>query len=143
MDALDVHAALLRRGETLGCAESLTGGDLASLLSSTPGASGWFRGGVVSYATDVKRRLLGVRAPRVISADCAAGERLPRLHLECLCGGSEHSEGDQSDVRAPPQAYPGPLEVERCVVPRSSDIHLGLFLAHQWEVGRRVVHVTL
>ncbi|HET7349634.1 MAG TPA: CinA family protein [Marmoricola sp.] len=70
--ARDVHVALLRRGETLGCAESLTGGDLASLLSSTPGASGWFRGGVVSYATDVKRRLLGVTAPRVISADCAA-----------------------------------------------------------------------
>ena len=70
--ARDVHVALLRRGETLGCAESLTGGDLAALLSSTPGASGWFRGAVVSYATDLKRRLLGVTAQRIISADCAA-----------------------------------------------------------------------
>lgn len=69
--ARGVHVALLARAETLGCAESLTGGELAALLSATPGASGWFRGGVVSYATEVKRRVLGVTADRVVSADCA------------------------------------------------------------------------
>ncbi len=66
-----LHAALLARGETVGCAESLTGGELAALLSATPGASGTFAGGVVTYATRLKRRLLGVTAPEVISADCA------------------------------------------------------------------------
>lgn len=53
-------------------AESLTGGSLADLLSGTPGASSTYVGGVVCYATRVKRELLGVRAERVISADCAA-----------------------------------------------------------------------
>lgn len=55
----------------MGCAESLTGGQLAALLSGTPGASASFVGGVVSYATDIKRRVLGVTADRVISGQCA------------------------------------------------------------------------
>lgn len=67
----EVHAALLDRGETVCCAESLTGGGLADLLSGTPGASATFRGGVVSYATEVKRSVLGVTAAQVVSADCA------------------------------------------------------------------------
>jgi len=53
---------LRARGETLATAESLTGGGLAARITSTPGASAVFRGGVVSYATDVKASLLGVPA---------------------------------------------------------------------------------
>lgn len=45
---------------TLGVAESLTGGLLAATLVNVPGASEVFRGGIVSYATDVKSDLLGV-----------------------------------------------------------------------------------
>ena len=66
-----LQARLLARGETVCCAESLTGGSLASLLSETPGASAVFVGGVVSYATEVKRSVLGVTASRVVSAECA------------------------------------------------------------------------
>jgi nicotinamide-nucleotide amidase len=64
--------ALLRdRGLTLGLAESLTGGLVASRLVSVPGASDVFRGSVVSYATDVKRDVLGVDAHDVVSVDAA------------------------------------------------------------------------
>lgn len=70
--AAALHQTLLSRGETVACAESLTGGGLADLLSGTPGASATFLGGVVSYATAVKRDLLGVTAAQVVSADCAA-----------------------------------------------------------------------
>jgi nicotinamide-nucleotide amidase len=70
-DPAALHEALLRRGETVGCAESLTGGELASLLSVTPGASATFAGGVVTYATELKRRLLGVTAEDVVSGECA------------------------------------------------------------------------
>ncbi len=77
-DALEaqVHAALLSRGLTVASAESLTGGALADRLSSTPGASSTYRGGVVSYATEVKQALLGVSDELVatygvVSAQCA------------------------------------------------------------------------
>jgi nicotinamide-nucleotide amidase len=66
-----LHEALRARHQTVGCAESLTGGDLAALLSSAPGASATFVGAVVSYATSVKRTLLGVTAEQVVSAECA------------------------------------------------------------------------
>ena len=69
--AARLHAALRAADASVGVAESLTGGELAALLSSTPGASATFVGGVVSYATDVKRRVLGVTAERVISGECA------------------------------------------------------------------------
>jgi PncC family amidohydrolase len=70
--AAALHHALQSRGARVACAESLTGGELAALLSGTPGASATFVGGVVSYATEVKRDLLGVTAELVVSADCAA-----------------------------------------------------------------------
>ena len=70
--AARLHQELLGRAETVSCAESITGGGVADLLSGTPGASATFVGGVVSYATRVKRDLLGVTAAQVVSADCAA-----------------------------------------------------------------------
>jgi nicotinamide-nucleotide amidase len=69
--ASSLHAALDTRGETVGCAESLTGGELAARLSATPGASRTFAGGLVTYATALKRRLLQVTAAEVVSAECA------------------------------------------------------------------------
>ena len=69
--AAALHLALLGRAERVGCAESLTGGELAAWLSSTAGASATFTGAVVSYAAEVKRDVLGVVADRVVSAECA------------------------------------------------------------------------
>lgn len=66
-----VLEALRRRGFTLGVAESITGGLVATRLVDTPGSSDVFRGGVVAYATEVKRSVLGVSAERVVSEECA------------------------------------------------------------------------
>ena len=62
VDSLEeVCFALLKdRGLTVGTAESCTGGLLAKLLTDLPGSSAVFRGGVVSYATQVKHTVLGV-----------------------------------------------------------------------------------
>src|SRR5690606_41113393 len=56
----DLLSFLVRRGETIAVAESLTGGLIGATLTSVPGSSAAFVGGVVSYATDLKERLLGV-----------------------------------------------------------------------------------
>ncbi|KQO99677.1 CinA family protein [Leifsonia sp. Leaf264] len=55
-------AELARRGLTIAVAESLTGGLLAAELIRIPGASVVVNGGVVAYATEVKRSVLGVDA---------------------------------------------------------------------------------
>ncbi len=51
---------LKEKGLTLGTAESCTGGLVAKRFTDLPGASAAFRGGVVSYATEVKHTVLGV-----------------------------------------------------------------------------------
>ncbi len=67
MRATQVLADLAVRGETIACAESLTGGALTARLIDVPGASRVVRGGVVAYAADVKAVVLGVSAERLAS----------------------------------------------------------------------------
>ena len=68
----DAVASKLRsRGLTLALAESLTGGLISSRLVNVVGASNWYRGAVVSYASQVKYNLLNVAAGPVVSIDAA------------------------------------------------------------------------
>ena len=71
-----VHQLLESRGETVSSAESLTGGRLATVLTEVPGSSSTFKGGVVTYATELKVTILGVAQDvvdrhGVVSAACA------------------------------------------------------------------------
>ncbi|WP_035931073.1 competence/damage-inducible protein A [Pseudofrankia saprophytica] len=59
---------------TVAVAESLTGGRLAAAFTATPGASAYFRGGVVAYATDAKASVLGVDEA-VLATDGAVSAR--------------------------------------------------------------------
>ncbi|GAB4063162.1 CinA family protein [Angustibacter speluncae] len=56
---------------TVGCAESLTSGAIASALGAGPQAAEWFRGGVVAYAVGVKHDLLDVPEVPVVSREAA------------------------------------------------------------------------
>jgi nicotinamide-nucleotide amidase len=60
-----------QRGWSLGVAESLTGGLVGARLANVPGASDVFRGSIASYATQVKRSLLGVESDSVVSEQAA------------------------------------------------------------------------
>jgi nicotinamide-nucleotide amidase len=57
-----VGAMLRQRGDTLAVAESCTGGLLGAMITEVAGSSGYFQGGVLSYADRVKEQLLGVPA---------------------------------------------------------------------------------
>jgi PncC family amidohydrolase len=50
----------LELGLHVSAAESCTGGLIAKTITDVPGSSGYFSGGVVPYADEAKRRLLGV-----------------------------------------------------------------------------------
>ena len=66
-----VGSLLLKRDLTLAVAESLTGGLVGSRLTAVPGASDWFRGSLVVYASEVKHSLLGVGDGPVVSERAA------------------------------------------------------------------------
>lgn len=59
---VEVHRLLRTAAATLATAESLTGGLLGAALTAVPGSSGAYRGGVVAYASELKRSLLDVPA---------------------------------------------------------------------------------
>jgi nicotinamide-nucleotide amidase len=66
-----VLALLEARSWTLGLAESATGGLIGVRITNVPGASKVFRGGIVSYASDVKFSVLGVPEGPVVSGPAA------------------------------------------------------------------------
>jgi nicotinamide-nucleotide amidase len=66
-----VLGLLEQRGWTLGIAESVTGGLVGGRITSIPGASRTFRGGIISYASEVKFDVLGVDRGPVVSEQAA------------------------------------------------------------------------
>jgi len=50
------------QGKTLATAESCTGGGIGAALTAVPGSSAVFKGGIISYANEIKQNLLSVPA---------------------------------------------------------------------------------
>ncbi|SDZ73241.1 CinA family nicotinamide mononucleotide deamidase-related protein [Bizionia paragorgiae] len=73
---LVIAKRLVKSGKTLALAESCTGGKMAELFTASAGASAFFKGGLVTYATQSKIDILGVpealiEAHSVVSAEVA------------------------------------------------------------------------
>lgn len=62
LDSLALTTVIALEGHSLAVAESITGGAIGATITSIPGASKSYRGGVVSYASDLKVSLLDVPA---------------------------------------------------------------------------------
>ena len=56
----EIQQYLYESGKTVGTAESCTGGRVAEAMIAVPGASAYFKGGIVCYTNEIKERLLSV-----------------------------------------------------------------------------------
>ena len=100
-----LQAQFIKTKNTLAVAESCTGGKIADRFTQVPGASQYFKGGVVAYATDVKVNLLGVSqslidtfsvvsAPVAEAMAVAARERFGATIGVSTTGNAGPSKGD-------------------------------------------------
>lgn len=80
----EISQLLWELEKTVGTAESCTGGRIAEALVATPGASKYFKGGVVSYADEIKENLLNVDA-RVLKEQTAVCEEVARQMVAGAC----------------------------------------------------------
>lgn len=105
--AAQAVAALEAAGLTAACAESLTGGLIAGALTAVPGSSAVVRGGVVSYAAEAKRDVLGV-SPRALDEAGVVSEPVARQMAE---GARERLRADVAvavtGIAGPGGAEPG------------------------------------
>lgn len=85
-----VGQMLKAHGLWLCTAESCTGGYLSHLITSVPGSSAYFKGGIIAYSNDLKRENLGVRA-QTLDTEGAVSEATVR---EMVAGTLAHVGGD-------------------------------------------------
>lgn len=74
-----VGRILKAKGQTLGTAESCTGGYIAQLITSVPGSSVYFKGAVVSYANEVKTNVLGVSTETLQTVGAVSEETVKQM----------------------------------------------------------------
>lgn len=130
----EVHRRLLAAGETVAVAESLTGGLLGATLTSVPGASLVFRGGVIAYATELKESLLDVPGPLLdaegavsahVAAAMAAGvrDRLGATYGVALTGvaGPDPQDGKAPGTVFAAVAGPGDGQVRELILTGDRD----------------------
>ena len=77
MTPAELKDLFVEKGKTLGSIESFTGGLFAREMTKVPGASKFFKGSIVSYATEEKIRIVGVNENTVkqfgvVSQECCA-----------------------------------------------------------------------
>ena len=80
----EISEILWETEKTVGTAESCTGGRIAEAIISVPGASKYFKGGIISYVNEIKERLLGVD-PQVLLEKTAVCEEVAVAMVKGAC----------------------------------------------------------
>ena len=80
----EVSQMLWEMEKTVSTAESCTGGRIAEALIAVPGASKYFKGGIISYVDEIKESLLGVRA-EVLEEKTAVCEEVAIQMVQGAC----------------------------------------------------------
>lgn len=92
LSAMEINEILWRTNKTISTAESCTSGRIASYLTSVPGASSYFRGGLVAYSDELKTSMLKVDAD-LIAEKTAVCEEVVR---QMVIGANEMFGSDYS-----------------------------------------------
>lgn len=77
----EIQQHLYGSGLTVGTAESCTGGRIAESIIAVPGASDYFKGGIIAYTNDVKENILKV-SHEVIEAQSAVCEDVAKAMVQ-------------------------------------------------------------
>lgn len=80
----EVSQLLWEMEKTVSTAESCTGGRIAEAIIAVPGASKYFKGGVISYVDEIKESLLGV-SRQVLEEQTAVCEEVARQMVKGAC----------------------------------------------------------
>ena len=80
----EISQLLWEMEKTVGTAESCTGGRIAEAIIAVPGASKYFKGGIISYVDEIKESLLGVD-PQVIAENTAVCEEVAQQMVKGAC----------------------------------------------------------
>src|SRR5699024_8879103 len=70
----EIAALLTRKEKTLATVESCTGGMIANRFTQIPGASAYFKGSLVPYATTLKTEVLGVPQEKITTYSVVSAE---------------------------------------------------------------------
>ncbi|MCH5310009.1 MAG: CinA family protein [Prevotella sp.] len=80
----EIGKILWETSKTVSTAESCTGGRIAEAIISVPGASQYFKGGIISYVNEVKENLLGV-SHEVLEEKTAVCEEVAEAMVKGAC----------------------------------------------------------
>ena len=80
----EISQMLWEMEKTVGTAESCTGGRIAEAIIAVPGASKYFKGGIISYVNEIKESLLGVSA-QVLEEKTAVCEEVAIQMVKGAC----------------------------------------------------------
>lgn len=105
-----VVALLAEKRQSLATAESVTAGLIAHRLGTVPGASAWFRGGVVAYDNRLKTQLLGVSEQLIEKHGAVSAEV-----AEAMAGGCRSRLGTDLAISTVGVAGPGGGTAEKPV----------------------------
>ncbi len=82
--AHEIGKLFIKKGKTLAIAESCTGGLLSKMITDVGGSSGFFKGGIIAYADELKVKLLKVR-PAVLKKHGAVSRETAHEMAENIC----------------------------------------------------------
>ena len=80
----EISEILWETEKTVGTAESCTGGRIAEAIIAVPGASKYFKGGIISYVNEIKERLLNVDS-QVLEEKTAVCEEVAMQMVKGAC----------------------------------------------------------